>query len=321
MIRAVQSVILLIGLSVSVVSTAQVDDEALAQGAGWYDRMNEALRQLNFDAALVHVRGQRVEPYRWAHGLAESGQEVEVLSGLNGPEYKVLRLDNHVSYYHSMGSPYSIRAAVMDGPFPSGFFHPFAEISDAYNAIAVGGGRVIDRPAQHIRVLARDRQRYGYSIWLDKETGMLLRSATLSVEGDVLEQVQLTSLQISERFPDNLRELKHVTRPPMVEDNSNHLDVQGDWHLSWLPGGFRLLRSNHHKMAVTGQQTDYFLYSDGLAKVSVYIGLRGQGTGPAQVEGADSLYTKELGSYMVTVVGRLPFETVKRIADGVQVAQ
>lgn len=321
MIRAVQSVIFLVTLSFSAASVAQVDDEALAQGADWYDRMNQALRQLNFDAALVHVRGQRVEPYRWLHGLSENGQEIEVLSGLNGPEYKVLRLGNHVSYYHSMGSPYSLRSAVLDGPFPSGFFHPFAEISEAYNAIAVGGGRVIDRPAQHIRVLARDRQRYGYSIWLDKETGMLLRSATLSVEGDVLEQVQLTSLQISEDFPENLRELKDVTRPPMVEDNSNRNEVEGNWELSWLPAGFKLLRSNHHQMAVTGQQTDYFLYSDGLAKVSVYIGLREQGTGPVQVEGADSLYAKELGNYMVTVVGRLPFETVKRIADGVQVAR
>ncbi|RUO25827.1 hypothetical protein CWE09_03605 [Aliidiomarina minuta] len=321
MIKAVQKVILLVAFSFSAVSVAQVDDEALAQGADWYDRMNQALRELNFDAALVHVRGQRVEPYRWLHGLSDSGQEIEVLSGLNGPEYKVLRLDDHVSYYHSMGSPYSLRAEVLDGPFPSGFFYPFAEISEAYNAIAVGGGRVIDRPAQHIRVLARDRQRYGYSIWLDKDTGLILRAATLSVDGDVLEQVQLTSLQISDHFPDNLRELKEVTRPPMVEDDSNRREVQGDWDLSWLPAGFKLLRSNHHQMAVTGQQTDYFLYSDGLAKFSVYIGLRGQGTGPVQVEGADSLYAKELGNYMVTVVGRLPFETVKRIADGVQVAR
>ncbi|MGX5914292.1 MucB/RseB C-terminal domain-containing protein [Aliidiomarina sp. Khilg15.8] len=314
----IQAVLLIAGLVWSAGAVAQVDDENLVQGAGWYDRMHQALRELNFDASFVHVRGQRVEPYRWLHGLSDNGQEVEVLSGLNGPEFKVLRHNNQSAYYHPMGSPYSMQSSVINGPIPAGFFRPYETVSDAYNVVSVGGGRVIDRAAQHIRVVARDQQRYGYSIWLDKETGMLLRAATLSVEGDVLEQVQLTSLFVSDEFPQLLNELKDITRPPLVEDNSNREAVQGNWNLGWIPDGFNLVRSNHHQMAVTGAQADYFLYSDGLAEFSVYISERRGNRGPLQVDGADSLFSTDLGNHRVTVLGRLPFTTVQRIARGVQ---
>jgi sigma-E factor negative regulatory protein RseB len=217
-----------------------------------------------------------------------------------------------------MGSPYSMQSSVINGPIPTGFFRPYDNISAAYNVVSVGGGRITDRAAQHIRVVARDQQRYGYSIWLDRETGMLLRSATLSVEGDVLEQVQLTSLFISDEFPPNLSELEDVARPPLVDDSSNRSPVQGNWTLNWLPDGFKLVRSNHHQMAVTGAQADYFLYSDGLAEFSVYISDRSASRGPLQINGPDSLFSTELGNHRVTVIGRLPFATVQRIARGVQ---
>lgn len=314
----IQSALIIAGLAWSTASVAQVDDENLAQGENWYNRMHQALRELNFDAAFVHVRGQRVEPYRWLHGRSENGQEIEVLSGLNGPEFKALRHNNQSSYYHPMGSPYSMQSSVINGPIPAGFFHDYGAIRSAYNVVSVGGGRIIDRAAQHIRVIARDQRRYGYSIWLDKETGMLLRSATLSSEGDVLEQIQLTSLFITDEFPQNLRDLEDITPPPLVQDNSNRESVQGDWQLTWLPEGFELKRSNHHQMAVTGAQADYFLYSDGLAEFSVYISEQSATRGPLQIDGPESLFSTELGNYRVTVVGRLPFEIVQRIARGVQ---
>lgn len=298
----------------------QVEENDLSQGSHWFDRMQQALRQLNFDASFVHVRGERIEPYRWLHGVSESGEEVELLSGMNGPEYRALRHNNHVSYYHSLGTPYSMRTSVLNGPVPAGFFYPFSRISNAYHVVSVGGGRIMDRPAQHIRLVARDRQRYGYSVWIDRDSGMLLRSATLSMEGDILEQVQLTSLFISEDFMDNLRELKEVARPPLIEDYSNRSPVRGAWNIGWLPQGFEMIRSNSHRMAVTGKHADYYLYSDGLAKVSVYISERTPASQSMQIEGAESLYSTRLNEHQVTVVGELPLATIERIAQSVRQA-
>lgn len=287
-------------------------------GAHWFAKMQQALRQLNFDASFVHARGERIEPYRWLHGVSDSGVEIELLAGMNGPEYRALRHNDLVSYYHALGSPYTMRATIVDGPVPNGFFQPLKRINSAYHVISVGGDRIMDRPAQHIRVVARDRQRYGYSVWVDRESGMLLRSATLSMDGDVLEQIQLTSLFVSEQFNENLQELKNVARPPVIDDRSNSRPLQGSWTVGWLPEGFNLLRSNSHRMAVTGQTADYFLYSDGLAKVSVYISRHTDATQAMQIEGAESLYSVRLEGHQVTVVGALPLATVQRIAQSVR---
>lgn len=318
MIRTIQLLLGICALIFNAQVLAQTEQSEAPSGEYWFEMMHQALRELNFDASFVHVRGDRVEPYRWLHGVGENGSEVEVLAGLNGPEYRALRHGNHVSYYHSLGSPYSMRASVLNGPVPAGFFHPFERISNAYHIVSVGGGRVMDRAAQHIRLVAQDRQRYGYSIWLDRETGMLLRAATLSMEGDILEQIQLTNLFVGDELLDNLRDLKEVSRPPLIEDNSNLRPVQKDWTVSWLPQGFRLIRSNNHRMAVSGEQADYYLYSDGLAKVSVYISLEGDEVPSVQIDGAESLYSTKQNGYQITAVGGLPATTIQRIAQSVR---
>ena len=292
--------------------------DAQADGAQWFAKMQQALRQLNFDASFVHARGERIEPYRWVHGVSDNGVEIEMLAGMNGPEYRALRHNDLVSYYHALGSPYTMRSTIVDGPVPSGFFQPLERINSVYHVISVGGDRIMDRNAQHIRVVARDRQRYGYSLWVDRESGMLLRSATLSMNGDVLEQIQLTSLFVSEQFNENLQELKNVARPPVIDDRSNRRPVQGTWAVGWLPEGFELLRSNSHRMAVTGQAADYFLYSDGLAKVSIYISRHNDTPQSFQIEGAESLFSAHLNGHQVTVVGGLPLATVQRIAQSVR---
>lgn len=299
-------------------SSANLSADSQQDGTQWFKKLQRALRELNFDATFVHVRGERIEPYRWLHGVSANGVEVELLAGMNGPEYRALRHNDHVSYYHALGTPYSMRAQILDGPVPAGFFYPFERISNAYHVVSVGGDRIMDRAAQHIRVVARDRQRFGYSVWVDRETGMLLRAATLSMNGDVLEQVQLTSLFVAEQFNENLQELKNIARPPLIQDHSNYRDVQGAWTVGWLPEGFLLLRSNSHRMAVTGQTADYFLYSDGLAKVSIYISRHSESAQPIQIEGAESLYSTRLNGHQVTVVGALPLSTVERIALSVR---
>lgn len=289
-------------------------------GAAWYNRMVQALRQLNFDAALVHVQDDRIEPLRWLHGLDESQQEVELVMRLNGPDFRVLRFDDQTAYYQPASNSYSLRSNVVHGLVPAGFYEDFEQLSDYYRALPVGGARVADRDAQHIRVISRDNLRFGYSLWLDKETGMLLKSAMVTPQGDVVEQIQLTSLAIHQRFPANLEELRDVPRPPLLYDTDSLMKVRYKLLPGWLPDGFELRRSNHHRLAMTGIRADYFLFSDGLTEFSVYIAEADAApTQPVAISGSDSLYSLQNSDFVVTVVGSLPITTAQRIAESIAV--
>lgn len=291
-------------------------------GAQWFDRMVQALRTANFDATLVQVQGDRIEPLRWLHGLDEENAEVELMMRLNGPDFRVLRFGQQTAYYQPAANSYSLRSDVVHGLLPTGFYRPFARLADYYRAIPAGGARIVDRDSQHIRLVSRDNLRYGYSLWIDRDTGLLLKSAVVTPQGEVVEQLQLTSVEFYDRFPANLADLRGVPRPPMLVDSQALQAMQYRVEPQWLPQGFELRRMNHHQLPVTGTAADYFMFSDGLTQFSVYVAKRElEYQEPLALEGAESLYSRAIGDEVVTVVGALPLPTLKQITDNIVIVK
>lgn len=288
-----------------------------ADGEMWFNRMQNALRTKNFSASLVHIQGQRVELFRWLHGVSDTGNEIELLFSLNGPDVYLVRQNQQVSYFHPMISPYSLRSQFLFGPIPAAFYDTFEQISRGYSVVTMGGGRVLDRPAQHIRVVPKDQQRFGYSLWLDRDTGMLLRMATVAPSGDILEQIQLTSVDFPAELQADLLQVKATPMPPLVRDPDADSTIQHEWRQTWLPEGFSQIRSNHHRLPMTGIAADYFLYTDGMTRVSVYVSQDPRAASELAYEGLESLYTHRHADFSVTAVGRLPIETLQRIAASV----
>lgn len=294
-----------------------VTEQQIRDGVAWFNRMQQALRNENFNASMVQVQGQRVELFSWLHGRTEEGTELELLYSLNGPDSYLVRQNQQVSYFHPMISPYSMQSRALFGPIPSAFYESYAEIEPSYSAVAMGGGRVLDRPAKHVRLIPRDQQRFSYSLWLDRASGMLLRLATVSPNGDILELVQLTSLEITPEVAADLMQMHNSPMPPLIKDPNVDTRIEHDWQQTWLPEGFHQVRSNHHSLPMTGIAADYFLYSDGLTRVSVYVSQDPRAATSIQYEGLESLYTHRHRDFSVTVVGRLPMETLQRIAASV----
>ena len=95
-----------------------------------------------------------------------------------------------------------------------------------------------------------------------------------------------------------------------------------NWHLTWLPDGFKMLSQDRHQLVSTSLPVDYMMLSDGLVDLSVYVSR----VDPKQAvrqqlirQGATSLvsFVNEVG-VEITVVGEVPAETAKRIAEAVQ---
>ena len=149
---------------------------------------------------------------------------------------------------------------------------------------------------------------------------MLLRVATLDSDGEILEQTQLTSLDIRTELPAELQELAQVTPPPLVIDYRSTVPPEEDWQLGWVPPGFTKQRANRHELAITQVPADYQMYSDGMTSFSVYVVAGTESLSALQYSGIESLYSHDFGEYQVTVVGRLPLETVQRIATSVRPA-
>jgi sigma-E factor negative regulatory protein RseB len=90
--------------------------------------------------------------------------------------------------------------------------------------------------------------------------------------------------------------------------------------VNWLPPGFALHHDKSQRMATSNVPVRHFVYSDGLATVSVFIEKIRAEVAPLKgfsLVGAVNAFSSVAHDHQVTVVGEVPQNTVRRIASSV----
>ncbi|CCQ10752.1 Sigma factor RpoE negative regulatory protein RseB precursor [Pseudoalteromonas luteoviolacea B = ATCC 29581] len=280
----------------------------------------QAVHSQNFDASYVVVKGKAMEPYRWLHGNKD-GQELEFLSLLNGAGLEMVRVNNRVIYFEPQTPPYALDTDSIAGPIPEVLFKDISILEAHYDFVLGGKGRIAGRAAQLVRIESKDDSKYNYWLWVDVESSLLLKAAYVNQAGEMLEQLQLTHLTITEEPAEQLLEIASREFPPAVSTSNNIgvLDAKDNWRIQWLPAGFELLKSDRHKLDLNNELADYYLFSDGLIDISVFVQrpLPGKRPSGALASGATTIYVHNSGPFDVSVVGNIPAMTAKSIAESV----
>lgn len=294
----------------------------IEQASTWLNALSQSLKTRNFSTSFVVIKNNHAEPYHWFHGVDEEGKELEVLSLLNGPRRDVLRKNEVVSYIEPELPPYSVQTSQISGPIPAIFSGDISTLQENYDFISLGKSRVLGRSAQIIRIVSKDQHRFGYRLWLDQESGMLLKMSLITRKGKVLEQVQFTHLEFSKTLPEPLKQLQ-ATELPQVVDVLKHLNNESlHWQINWLPNGFEKVRANQHRLSITKQATEFMLFSDGLVDVSVYVNKSAVNHREPEfvMNGATGIFNQVVKGVEVSVVGKIPSITAQSIADSVSLA-
>jgi sigma-E factor negative regulatory protein RseB len=288
-----------------------------ADAMRWLGRMQQALNQRNYELSLVVIDGLRNEPLHLTHGLLD-GRPATLLTYLNGPPRYVVRFADRVSYFAGDGSAYSVAGERLAEPFPAAFWGDLRALTRNYQFQLAGRNRTVGRFVQLVRVVPRDEQRYGALLWLDEEHGLLLRMDLISSQGELIEQVQVVSASLSEQPAASLKALS-LDALPAVQPAPEASKSSPRWALGWLPAGFELRRQGNHPLTEADNAADYYLLSDGLTDLSVYIQAEPQPRDLQQAAslGATSIVTRWQKGVEVAAVGRLPVETLARVVDGV----
>ena len=282
--------------------------------------MANAVHTRNFDASFVVVKGKAMEPYRWVH--AKQGEtELEHLSLLNGAGLEMVRINDQVTYFEPQSQPYSINTDSIAGPIPEVLFKDIEALSSQYDFVLGGKGRIAGRAAQLVRIESKDEYKYNYWIWLDTESSLLLKAAYVNHKGEALEQLQLTHISVTEQPAPMILEVLNRNFPTPLPGNALKGEKSNatNWRIGWLPNGFKLLKSDRHKLDLNKELTDYYLYSDGFVEISVFVQrpLPGRRLSGSLTSGATTIYVHNGGNFDVSVVGNVPSQTAKAIAESV----
>jgi sigma-E factor negative regulatory protein RseB len=291
--------------------------------AALLQRMQQAYQQLNFELTLVESGQGQPEPKRLTRGHID-GQAFTHLTHLNGRPREFVQRDDETSFFDASHGGYTLRDASLPGLFHRLQLMPLTSVLTHYDAVLAGRSRVLGRMAQVVRLAPRAEGYYGYVLWLDQDTGLLLKLDTLDQGAGVVEQSLGVALRISEEPSALIQELKTATLPPAMSVAEVYPAPQQalPWQTGWLPEGFELRSEDKHKLPVTERLVDYLMLSNGLVDVSVYVAQAGANAEPHQQlvrQGATHLVSLiNPARVEITVVGAIPADTARRIAESVE---
>jgi len=293
-------------------STDTPSAEALLQ------QMQRAYHHYNFELSLIKVRQGTIEPLRFSHAVSEKS-ELSHLIYLNGRPSEYLKRNNEISFFEAGSDPYTLSGARMPGFWSAVLGMNLEQVLKSYDPVVTGRNRIAGLPVQVVRLAPKDPSKYGFVLWLEQASGLLLRLDLIDEGGNLVEQFMGVDLRIMPEPSSWLLALDKVTLPRAVTTEQAYQAPQQElgWAPGWLPKGFRVMSTDRHPLVGTGEMVDYMMVSDGLVDVSIYLSAPESGMGEQLVrQGATSLL-RLLNDHKVevTVVGEVPAQTAQRIAE------
>ncbi|WP_232821174.1 MucB/RseB C-terminal domain-containing protein [Oceanimonas marisflavi] len=296
-------------------ATVEADPVALLKN------MQQAYHQLNFELTLVESGLGEPEPKRLTRGHLD-GQTLTHLLHLNGRPREFLQRDDETSFFDYSSEGYTLRNARLPGLFTRVQHLPLTHLLEHYEAVIAGRSRVLGRTANLVRLLPKAEHCYGYVLWLDQQSGLLLRLDTLDHEASLVAQSMGVALSISEQPAPLLQELQNIHLPPAMPlaDAQPAAGAPATWQAGWLPAGFEIRTQNRHRLPLTEQPVEYLMASNGVVDISVYVAESQVNESRQQLvrQGATHLVSLvSPGRVEVTVVGDVPADTARRIAESI----
>jgi len=319
--------VLALALGVSALATAQQAAAVAAPDRGvneWLMRMQEASRLRSYVGTFVvsSSTGSMSSARIWhAGGATQQIERVEVLSGAPRstfrrndevltflPEHHVVRTERHESL----------------GLFPNLLKSSESSIPEFYAARRLGAERVAGFDADLIQLVPKDTLRFGYRVWSEKRTGLVVKLQTLDADGNVLEQAAFSELQLDS--PVRPDKLLHMMQPPRgwrverAEAVKTTPAAEG-WGLHSTVAGFRPLNCYKRSAAGTSEGGIQWIFSDGLASVSLFVEPYDRQRHRQEgmfASGATQTLTRRIDDWWLTVVGEVPPQTLKAFAQSLE---
>lgn len=295
------------------------------QARDWLTRIQMATHKTSYLGTFVYRQGDQMEVMRIAHRVNQDGIQ-ERLSSQNGWAREIIRKNDEVICYLP-----DKKAAMAGHRAPSKVRQQFPTLlpgtidglGDSYQIRADKAERIAGYKTMLVMITPRDNYRYGYRLWADRQTGLLLKSDLLDESGKIIEQFMFSDVRIGGPISD--QDLEPALEGKglawhRVEKQVADSSMDTDWQVSDLPPGYRVTEKMVRNVPGKPAPVTHLLISDGLASVSVFIEKAVKGAQSDKMVtgmGAAHAYRASLDGHQLTVVGEVPATTVERIGRSV----
>jgi sigma-E factor negative regulatory protein RseB len=291
-------------------------------------KIQSAAQRLNYSGTFVYQQANQVRTSRITH-VADGKNELEKLEVLDGKPREYIRNNEEIICYAPDIKTLLVEKRVTKDVFPAIVGAAPSELSEHYNIRKGEVGRVAGYDSQAIILEPKDNLRYGYKLWAEKSSGLLLRAQTLGEKGEVVEQIAFTQITIGNIDRNRVKPSFSNTRGWRTENAQMSQVNLSDWSVRSVPPGFRKIREIKRRLSDSGsgdqgsdgspRDVSQIVYSDGLAAISIFIepGTQSRTEGSMQ-QGAMNIVGKRQGEFWLTIVGEVPSTAIRQVANSIE---
>ncbi len=294
----------------------------------WLMRLHDAARQSAYVGTFVVTAGSAMSSARIWH-LCEGAEQLERIEALTGAPRTTFRRNDQLITFLPQSRVAIFEKRTSLALFPNLFGRAESSIAQFYRLKNLGRDRVAGFLADGVQLMPLDQWRFGYRVWTEQSTGLVVKLQTLDPVQSVLEQAAFSDLQLTKPF--SRAELGammdstegYVVKKPELTPTT--ADQEG-WQLKVNVPGFRSV-SCHRRQEAASVNTSgplQCVLSDGLASVSLFIeAFDASRHGPAVrhehiAMGATHMQTRQIGAWWVTAVGEAPLPTLRQFTQGLE---
>ena len=280
--------------------------------------MMEAHKNRNYEIHYILQHSDNIKSMKYHHALENNHEFAQLLSLDNAYETILLR-NNAISYLGFNFTPFSLKGTKILDALPAVFHANFNELNH-YDFVPLGKSRVADRIANVIKIVPSDSTRFSYTLWIDEQNYLLLKSELFDNQNTLLEQFRVIEQRVNDEFDNLIPQLKTMLLPPVNTQNSL-VNTPLEWQVNWLPVGFKPI-SSYRQVIPVGQgqeEVESQLFSDGLSTFTVYLRSQGDEAFNNQFARQEKLilFIHVLGNREVVVIGDIPMSVAERIAQSI----
>jgi sigma-E factor negative regulatory protein RseB len=292
----------------------------------WLARLQEAAGQRTYTGTFVVTAADRLSSARIWH-VSEGAQQMERVDALSGVPRSVFRRNDEVLTLLPQTRMGISEKRQSLGQFPDWLSRADASIAQYYALRPVGLERVAGWEADVARLMPKDAWRFGYRVWTERTSGLVLKLQTLGLDQTVLEQAAFSDLQLASsismgKLSAMMNEVQgyRIKKSELVTTTAD----QEGWDWKATVPGFKLVSCHKREIGqgAVNSPAMQCVCSDGLASVSVFIepfdaSRHGRPMShDAFSMGATRMQMQRIGDWWLTAVGEVPQPALQQLALG-----
>ena len=310
----------------------------------WMERMAVAVDSTSYQGAYIRIHGDEMETLEIFHRVDDSGGVSLRLISLDGAGREIVSDSQGVKCYMPDKKSVLVERADPNAPLRSHIGRFSGQFSANYRVLdcdrcksadgrmeldAEGCGscmpgknaeqRMLSMDTVMLAITPVDAYRFGYRLWLDRESAFPIQTQVLNEKGEVIEQVRFTRLVTGKAVASSsVQTAIDASEYEWIYSEQKHMPETGvsRWRAAELPPGFMLTRVSHDGDEGKAESDEHLVFSDGMASVSVFVE---QGENPGVKLGLSRLgganaYSAHINGYYVTAMGEVPPAAVEMIA-------